>query len=512
MNGTCLCGVDIGTSGTKTVIVSDDGHVLAEAFEPSHLIQPAPGRVEQDLDEMVDETVRAVARCVQQAGISPGRVAAICFDGQMAGVSLIDRYWHPVAPYDSWLDTRCSRYVGQMRPHAARIIALTGGPPSYNHGPKILWWKQEQPDAFARVHKFIMPATYVAGVLAGLRGDEAFIDPTYLHFACFGDLQAGRWSEELTGAVEVPVDKLPRIVEPWEVVGHLTAGAARRLGLMEGTPVVAGAGDQAAAMLGAGILRPGMIYDAAGTASTFAPCVARFSPDTRYQTLLSARLIPAGMWYVIGYINGGGLNLRWFRDLLRTAAGDGACEYEELDTRAAAVPPGSEGLVFVPHLGGRVCPNQPDLRGAWLGLTWSHGIPHLYRAVLESVAYEYAIYLSIARELVPETAFAEVRVVGGGARSAFWNQIKADVLQLSYVRLNRTEAAALGSAILAGYGVGVFSDFVEAVARFTKAEQQFEPDLEQTARYRSWAAFYRALVGQQDSLWHGLASLVPAPQ
>lgn len=507
MRGTYLCGVDVGTTGTKAVVISDSGEVRAEAFESSHLIQPASGHVEQDLGEMVDETARAVSRCLQLAGVPASGVAAISFGGQMAGVSLIDEHWRPVAPYDSWLDTRCGGYVGQMRPHAERIIALTGGPPSYNHGPKILWWKHEHPEVFVRAQKFIMPAAYVAGVFTGLRGEEAFIDPTYLHFSCFGDLQAGQWSEELTSTFDVPVEKLPRIVEPWEVVGRLTADGGRRLGLMEGTPVVAGAGDQAAAMLGAGILRPGMIYDAAGTASTFAPCVARFSPDTRYQTLLTARLVPAGMWYVIGYINGGGLNLRWFRDLLRAAERDGAWEYGELDARAAAVPPGSEGLVFVPHLGGRVCPNQPDLRGAWMGLTWAHGIPHLYRALVESVAYEYAIYLDIARELVPQTPFAEVRVVGGGARSAFWNQVKADVLHLPYVQLNRTEAAALGAAILAGYGVGVFTDLAEAAGQFTRPAQRFTPDASTTARYQPWVAFFRELVDRQDALWHSLAGL-----
>ncbi len=510
MSETCLVGADIGTSGTKAVVIGDDGRVLAEAFEPSHLIQPAPGRVEQDLDEIVAETACAVGRCVEQAGIHPRCVAAISFDGQMAGVSLIDHAWRSLAPYDSWLDTRCARYVTQMKPAAERIMALTGGPPSYNHGPKILWWKHEHPEVYECVRKFVMPAAYVAGRLAGLRGDEAFIDSTYLHFSCLSDSQAGRWSEELLNRFEIPPDKLPRIVEPWDVIGRLTHDGAARLGLMAGTPVVAGAGDQAAAMLGAGIVQPGMAYDAAGTASVLALSVSRFVPDTRYQTLLTARMVPAGLWYAIGYINGGGLNVRWFRDFLRAAGGERTWEYDVLDDRAAGVPPGAAGLVFVPHLGGRVCPNQPDLRGAWLGCTWSHGVAHLYRAILESVAYEYAIYLLIARELVPEAAFEEVRVVGGGARSGLWNQIKADVLGLPYVRLNRIEAAALGSAILAGYGVGVFRDLTEAANRFTHQEQRFEPDPERTARYQPLVTFYRHLVDRQDALWHRLAELSPS--
>lgn len=506
MTATYLCGVDIGTTGTKAVLIGDDGTVTAEAYEPSHLIQPAPGWVEQDLEEMTEETVRAVSRCVQQAAIPPGLVGAISFDGQMAGIGLIDRTWRPVARYDSWLDTRCDRYVAVMREHADRITALAGAPPSYNHGPKMLWWKHEHPDVFARADKFIMPATYVAGVLTGLRGDEAFIDPTYMHFSCLSDAQNGRWSEELVSRFEIPMEKLPRVVEPWEIVGQLTPDGARRLGLLAGTPVVAGAGDQAAAMLGAGILQPGMVYDAAGTASVLAPCVSRFSPDIRHKTLITARLVPAGLWYVIGYINGGGLTLHWFRELLRTAAGE-SWDYGALDDQAAAAAPGSDGLIFVPHLGGRVCPNQPNLRGAWLGLRWTHGIPHLYRALLEAVAYEYAIYLDIAREQVPETTMTEVRVVGGGARSDFWNQLKADALNLPYVRLNRTEAAALGSAILAGYGVGVFDDLRDAVSRFTRPDRRFEPDPTQGARYRPAMTVYRELVGGQDRLWHDLAQL-----
>jgi len=508
MARTYLCGVDVGTTATKAVLIDDAGAVLAEATEPSRLLQPSPGHAEQDLDEMLGEATRAVRRCVQGAGVTPAHVAAICLDGQMAGIALIDDDFRPAAPYDSWLDTRCGPYVVEMERMAEQIIALTGGPPSYTHGPKMLWWRQERPEVFARTAKFVMPAAYIAGALCGLGSGDAFIDPTYLHFSCFGDPQAGRWSLDLLSHFGIPAGKLPRIVQPWEVVGRLTAAGASSTGLLEGTPVVAGAGDQAAAMLGAGIVRPGMVYDAAGTASVLAPCVPRFAPDLAHRTLLTARLVPEGLWYVVGYIGGGGLNLRWFRDLLRSGAEAGGEDYAALDARAAALPPGADGLLFVPHLGGRVCPNRPHLRGAWVGLTWAHGIPHLYRALLESVAYEYAIYLAIARGLAPELRFEEVRVVGGGAKSAFWNQLKADVLQLPYVRLNRTEAAALGSAILAGYGVGVFKDLGEAVGRFTRPAARYTPDPTRAAAYHRASALYEQLVSQHDELWQGIAGLL----
>lgn len=507
----CLVGVDVGTTGTKAVLIRSDGTCLAEASRPSRLITPAPGHVEQDPDEILAGVLEAVRECVERAGVDPDQVAGIAVSGQMAGMMLIDRDWNSVTPYDSWLDTRCSRYVELMREHAGDITAIAGGPPSYSHGPKLLWWMHERPDQFTRAHKMVMPSAYVAGRLAGLKGDDAFIDATFIHFTNLSDAQQVAWSKELCERFGVPIAKLPRIVEPWEVVGHLTAAMAQHTGLKAGTPVVAGAGDTAVAMVGAGVVEPGMIYDSAGTASVLAACVAEYTPDVRHQALFSARAVPQGLRYAIGYINGGGLNLRWFRDELRRMnAGEAPIDYAQLDRLAANVPPGAEGLVFVPHLGGRVCPNQPDLRGAWVGFTWSHQVGHFYRALLESVAFEYALYLNIQQESVPGTTFSEVRVVGGGAHSDLWNQIKADVLGVPYVRVNLNEAGAIAAAIVAGFGVGLFSDWKDAVGRFVHPVRRFEPNPANTERYRPAVQFYRELLEEHDPLWRRLAALQTA--
>ncbi|MEW6048973.1 MAG: FGGY family carbohydrate kinase [Bacillota bacterium] len=508
-----LCGIDVGTTNTKATLISDDGAVLAEASEPSRINQRGPGWVEQDPDEMAAAAERVLGECVRQAGVDPARVAGIAITGQMAGVASVDADWNPVTPYDSWLDTRCDPYVAVMRRRADSIIAASGGPPTYSHGPKMLWWKHEYPEIFRRIHKFVMPAAYVAGRLADLTGDQAFIDPTYLHFSCLADIRAQAWSEELCSHFEIPMEKLPRIVEPSDVVGRLSREAAARVGLVSGIPIVAGAGDQSAAMLGAGVIRPGIGYDAAGTASSFALCVPGFSPDVAHKTLVTGRLPAPGLWYALGYINGGGLNLRWLRDMLRALpAGGSSCggmglDYAQLDDLASRVPPGSDGLVFVPHLGGRVCPNQPNVRGAWVGLRWSHSTGHLYRALLESVAYEYSIYLDIEQRLAPDVAFHEVRVVGGGSQSALWNQLKADVLGVPYTRLNRSEAGSLGAAILAGYGIGVFRDLEAAVSAFVHPVERFEPRPEKRELYRPFAAFYRNLLEEYAGLWEGVASL-----
>ena len=225
---------------------------------------------------------------------------------------------------------------------------------------------------------------------------------------------------------------MPRIVAPWQVVGEATADAARDFGLPAGVPVVAGAGDTAASALGAGIVRPGMLLDVAGTASVLAGCTDRFVADVKNRTLLVMRSVVPGLWHPLAYIGGGGLALRWFRDQFGGAESGGSdpgdMSYSALVEEALNVPPGADGLFFSPHLGGRICPADPARRGAWTGFSWGHTRAHFFRSILESVAFEYSSYLAVLESLAPGLERVEARVVGGGAKSAGWNQIKANVL------------------------------------------------------------------------------------
>ena len=184
MTQTYLIGVDLGTTGTKSAIFDTQGNPVAEAYEESKLRYPKPGWVEQDPDEIYGSAVRTIRACVEKSGVRPGDIAAIAFDGQMAGIGSVDSNWDAPTQYDSWLDTRCDPYIVKMKQHQELIIQKTGGPPTYSHGPKILWWMYERPDAFARIAKFVVPGGFVAGRMAGLGSDDAFIDYTYLHFSC----------------------------------------------------------------------------------------------------------------------------------------------------------------------------------------------------------------------------------------------------------------------------------------------------------------------------------------
>ena len=346
-----------------------------------------------------------------------------------------------------------------------------------------------------------MPTGYVAGTMAGLRGDEAFIDYTFIHFSALSDAQAGTWSGELCSLLGVDMDKLPRIVAPWEVIGEVRPEAARDFGLAPGTPIAAGCGDTAAGALGAGIVRRGMLLDTAGTASVLAGCTDRSAADEKNRTLLMMRSVVPGLWNPLAYLAGGGLALRWFRDEFFNAGQGGITEgdlYALMAESAAQIPAGADGLFFSPHLGGRVCPAEPAMRGAWVGFSWGHTRAHFFRAILEGIAFEYAYYLRILRELVPDLSLIEARVIGGGAKSLVWNQIKADVLGVPYQRLKRSEFATWGSAMIAGRAVGLFDDLTETAMLTTELDgESVKPRSEITEVYQQLADQY---IGWQEKL------------
>lgn len=474
-----LFGIDIGTQGTKAVLFDEAGQCLAQAFEPSCLHRPAPGVVEEDPERQFSTVCSTIKKCVAQARIGRGEVAGIGIDGQMAGVIGIGRDGRHVTPYDSWLDTRCGPYIKKMDQAAGeRIAAQSGCAPSFNHGPKILWWMRERKKVYRTIHAFVQPGGYAAMRLCGLDGGGAFIDKTYLHFTGFADNPHGAWDSELCRLFDVDESKLPRIVDPQAGVGELTSAAARRCGLRPGVPVVAGCGDTVASFMACGAVQEGIGVDVAGTASVFAATTAAFRADVKERMLACGRSAVPGLWHPYAYINGGGLNLQWFLRELANAgrtSGRGLASLADLDKEAAALEPRGGLPLFIPHLGGRVCPAQPDLRGAWVGLSWDHGLAHLYRAVLEGVALEYALYRKGLSRLYGDTQIKELRVTGGGESSALWNTLKADALQAPLRRVARSEGAPLGAAMLAGWGVGVLPGLPEAAKQWITLGETTRP-------------------------------------
>jgi xylulokinase len=483
-------GCDLGTMGTKAAVVDEEGRILGDHFEEVPLRSPASGHVEQDLGEIEASAYRAIRAALERSERATD-VHGIAFSGQMSGIGSIDDRFEPATHFDSWLDTRCEPQIVRMQEASDLVTGLSGCPPTYSHGPKILWWRDQRREDYQRIARFVVPGAYVAARLSGLGAGDAFIDRTYIHFSNLSDTAASTWSPELLDAFGLDDSKLPRIVGPTDVVGEVTAQATERTGLPEGTPVAAGAGDQAAASLGAAVVDPGQAFDSAGTASVFAMCVGSFSPDLRLKTLLASHSVVDGVFIALAFINGGGLALRWFRDELAPELAAEPDAYAVLDDWAEETEPGAGGLVWYPHVQGGVLPPNPHARGAWVGLTSAHSRGHLFRAILEGIAFEYARWAQLA-----PVQLGEARALGGGARSALWNRIKADILGIDWVPMVRQECGVLGDALIAAAATGQVGDLAATARQWQETAEPVRPDPERQRTYARLAKAYGRL-GEQ---------------
>ena len=487
-----IIGIDIGTQGTKAALFNTDMELLSTTTENSILISPEPGTVWQEADDLYFSCARTIHTLVETSGIKPEKIAAIGIDGQMAGIMGIDADGEASTYYDSWLDMRSSRYVELMRQRGGdAMIATSGGQLTSNHASKILWWKNEHPELFQRTAKFVLPHGYIVGKMTGNKAENAVFDYTCLHFNSFSDNKNKSWSNEFLELFGVDRNKMPRVVSPFEVVGHTTKEFARLSGTISGIPVVAGAGDTAASTFGSGMFEQDMVMDCAGTASVMCCVVDSYVPDLRHKTLTMMRSPVDGLWLPLSYINGGGLCIRWFRD---NFTGRSPCTYDELEAEASKLPAGSENLIFCPHMSGRVLPEDYSLKGSFLGLDFKHTRGHMYRAIMEGIAYEYRYYLSVIRENYPKGRFENMLTIGGGANSGLFNQIKSDVLSVGVHTFETGETALIGSAVIAAVGAKVFDDYKEPISILMKKKSDYIPNPINAQAYSSGSEAYRRML------------------
>ena len=492
-----VIGVDLGTQATKACICDENGTILGDATVESNLIYPEEGAVEQDPEEMLASVLTSIKDAVQSAGVPSENVVAICIDGQMAGITGVDADGMAAIPYDSWLDTRCGSCRQPFLDYGEeRVIQITGTPVTYAHGPKKLWWKTQRPEQYKKIHKFVQPAAYCTMRMCGLKGDEAFIDHTYLHFSGFADTQNRQWSNELLTALDVDENKMPRIVRSFDTVGKLTPDMAVACGLPAGIPMAAGCGDTVASAFGAGVIESGIMLDVAGTASVLCCATDVYAPDTKHKTLLYAPSVLEDLYYPMAYINGGGMCLKWLRDDVL----GGQYSYTQLNEMAAEVQPGSGNLFFLPHFSGRVCPNDTLVRGGYINLGWTQNAASLYRSILEGIAYEYGIYANIINELIPDLTFSKVITVGGGAKSHLFRQIKADVLGTPVSTITQTDTALLGCCAIAGSAAGLFPRPESLIENAVKTDESQTPDPSLYSFYQQRVSVYAACIEDLHSV------------
>ena len=445
-------GIDIGTQGTKTVLCSADGRIISEAFSPSVLEQPEPGAVTENPERIFNSVISTVKEAISAAGVDGSRVAAVGIDSQMAGVIGVGSDFSAVTPLDSWLDSRCSDYTQLIKREAeTECVTKSGGQVINSHAPKILWWKHERPEAFSEIKKFVMPNGYVTAKLCGISTDNAFIDPTFLHFNNFSDNKNLTYNHAVLAAFGISEDLMPEIVSPEKIIGGILPEYAAACGLSPGTKIIAGCGDTAASSLGAGIVREGLAYDVAGTASVFACCSKNFSPDNKHGTLMLSRSVIDGLFLPLSYVTGGGMTLKWFSEVTKT-------DLKTLDKEAKEASPGSGGVVFIPHFSGRSFPFDSNADGAFMGLRINTGRAELFRAVLEAIAFEYRGYLEIMCETGCVKKLTSIRGVGGGAKSRVFAKIKADILGADYLIAEHICSAPQTMARLAAHATGFLKE------------------------------------------------------
>lgn len=468
----CVLAHDVGTSGDKATLYDEEGVLVGSVFSPYATLCPRAGWVEQSPREWWRAVCETTNRLLHDRRVGPAEIVAVSFSGQMMGTTPVDKGGGPLRDAIIWADQRAAGQVAHVaeRVDPRRVYAVTGHRLSASYSAaKMLWIKEEEADIYKATYKFLNAKDFLAAQLTGsFVTDRSDASGTNLY-----DLRGGGWCGELVDAFGIEADRLPRVCEATDVVGEVSRSAEAETGLGQGTPVVMGGGDGSSAAVGAGAIREGVAYSAIGSSSWVALATREPIYDPEMSTFSFAHLVPS-MYVPCGTMQTAGISYQFARDLLAqgekvVAAELGVAAYEVMDKEVAQSPPGASGLVFLPYLMGERSPRWDlDARGAFIGLTVEHRRSDLMRAVLEGVALNLRVILDTFRR--EGASIQGLRVIGGGARSAVWNQIMADVLRVPVHRLAMdVEATSMGAAVAAGVGVGLWEGFsvVDEMVRVT---------------------------------------------
>ena len=489
---TTVLGIDVGTGGSRALLIGEDGGILASATaEHAPFISKQSAWAEQDPQDWWGACQKAVRSVLAVSGISPKQIACVGLSGQMHGTVVLDAEGAVLRPSIIWCDQRGEEDARWLEDTvgAGRLLQLTSNPALTNFTLiKLLWLRRCEPDTWRRVRHLLLPKDYVRFCLSG----EFAIDAAEASGTLMLDVARRRWSEELLKAVGIDREILPRVFESPEICTRISRQGAERTGLLEGTPIVAGAGDQAAGAVGIGLTHAGAVGATIGTSGVVFAATDRpiLDPQGRLHTFCHA--IP-GRWHVMGVTQSAGLSLRWFRDTFQAGG-----SYEHLADEASLAPPGSDGVLWAPYLMGERTPyRDPNIRGGLIGLAAHHTRAHVIRAILEGVTFSLRDTLTIFSEL--RVPVEQIRLSGGGARSSLWRQIQADVFGQRVETVQTEEGAAFGAALLAGVGAGIWKTVDEACRAVVRVADsiEFRADIASlmNERYQEYRRLYPALRG-----------------
>jgi xylulokinase len=497
---TYVLGIDVGTGGTRALIMGGDGRVFASATaEHEPFASPKTGWAEQRPEDWWRATGIAIHKALDKGQLRGDQISCVGFSGQMHGAVMLDDAGGVVRPAIIWCDVRTEKQCRDLtkRIGAERLIRLTCNPALANFTiTKLLWTRENEPQNWKRVRSVLLPKDYVRFRLTGEKAtDVADASGTLLL-----NVAQRKWSDELLQAAEMDRSLLPALFESPDICGKVSATGAEATGLAVGTPVVAGAGDQAAGAIGMGVVAPGAVSATIGTSGVVFAATDRPALDPKGRLHTFCHGVP-GRWHVMGVTQAAGLSLRWFRDCFAcTEKQDGRDPYEQLTAEAATVPPGSDGLLWAPYLMGERTPHlDPTARGALAGLTASHTRAHVIRAILEGVAFSLKDTFTIFGEM--NVPVKSIRLGGGGARSPLWRQIQADVYGQAVEIVEAEEGAAFGAAILAGVGARIWPSVDAACESVVRVVERISPIAGNVAAMSKAGQSYRRIYPAMKSIF-----------
>ena len=504
-----LIGIDIGTSATKTVLFDEEGRVAASASQEYPLYQPHNGWAEQDPHDWRDAALETLRRVMDESGAGPEDVKGIGLSGQMHGLVMLDEKGEVIRRSIIWCDQRTGAEVEDMLAimPRERWIEVTANPPLTGWtAAKILWVRKNEPENYARCRHILLPKDYIRYVLTGVFAAEVS-DASGMQLL---DVPGRCWSEEVLEKLDINPEYLGRLYESCEVTGTILPEIAARTGLSEKTVVVGGAGDNAAAAVGTGVVEDGKAFTTIGTSGVVFAHSSQVTIDPKGRVHTCCCAVP-GAWHVMGVTQAAGLSLQWFRnnfcqDYIEAAKRQGIDAYDLINMDVAAIPAGSERLIYLPYLMGERTPHlDPDCRGVFFGLSAIHTRAHMLRAVMEGVSYSLCDCNDILKEMGVHVS--QMMACGGGGRSPVWRQMLADLYDCQVKTVHQSEGPALGAAILAGVGCGLYESVESACRRLISEDKSASPVKEQTETYKAYHALYQELYGQLKGCYKTLAGL-----
>lgn len=491
---TYLCGIDNGTTGTKAMVFDLNGNLIGEDYREYICEYPKPGWVDQDGEMLFTSSCAALKSAIAKSGVDPKDIAAMGLSTQRCTMIPVDENCRPLRKAISWQDNRSNAECDWIRENigAEKYFDITGLPIANVWAfPAILWIRNNEPEIFARTHKFLLTQEFILHRLGAEGYPEDWSNGSLQGLM---EIDTFEWSKEIIDAAGLNLEQLPELVPSGKMVGRVSKEAATLTGLLEGTPLVTGGGDQQCAGIGAGVITEGLCEVTLGTAGVSLCFMDKPRKDPTRRMPCSAHAYP-GKWECEGLQNAAGASYRWFRDKLAnlevvTGNHTGIDPYELLNKQVAKTPVGSRGLVYIPYLAGASAPNwDPYAKGSFIGLTLAHDYGCMVRAVLEGISLETREILESFEGLGLE--LKEVRITGGGTKSSQWNQMQADIYGKPVSKLGVSEATVLGAAILGGVGCGVFASIEEGVDKMVKIESHYEPNPAAHAVYNEIFEIYK---------------------